>query len=175
MCLYDIFSSLPIALRPFKVIPDDATIDALLAFGNQTSCNILTFIQIIGVVGTPMYSVSLNMYYLYLIKYNMRERTFRRKIEPYVHGIPAVWTLSGAIFALVSQMYNPGKLDTNIYTSDERQISDSTSLHLNCIRKVLPADVLWLQNLLVVKRMMISNVKMAKMLHGSFLSLQQFP
>lgn len=108
MCLYDIFSSLPIALRPFKVIPDDATIDALLAFGNQTSCNILSFIQIIGVVGTPMYSVSLNIYYLYLIKYNMRERTFRRKIEPYVHGIPAVWTLSGAIFALASQMYNPG-------------------------------------------------------------------
>ncbi len=110
MSLYDIFSSLPGALRPFKV-PRTATdnVDDSISLGNQASCNFLTYFQVIGIVGTPMYSLSLNIYYLFVVKYSMREQKFRRKVEPFIHAIPAIWTFGGATFALVSKMFNPGK------------------------------------------------------------------
>jgi hypothetical protein len=56
-----------------------------------------------------MYSFSLNLYYLCIIKYNMREKRFQRKIEPFIHIIPAVWSVGGSTFALFSKMFNPGK------------------------------------------------------------------
>ena len=107
MSMYDIFSSLPVALRPFKVLLTSSG-HSSLALGTQASCDLLTYIQIVGVVGTPMYSLSLNIYYLFVIKYSMRERHFRRKVEPFIHIIPALWTLGGATFALFSKMFNPG-------------------------------------------------------------------
>ncbi len=55
-----------------------------------------------------MYSVGLSIYYFYLIKRNMREREFRKAIEPYLHGVPILWTLVGSTYGLVAHMYNPG-------------------------------------------------------------------
>lgn len=75
--------------------------------GNMTTCNIFSFLQLVGIPGSQMYNVSLTIYYLCIVRYNMRERRFRRKIEPYLHIIPALWCLLGAIFVVSTGSFNP--------------------------------------------------------------------
>ncbi len=78
-----------------------------LPLGNQTSCNFLGFLHLVGTVGTPMYSVNLNIYYYYLVKQNMRQEDFRKKIEPWLHGVPVVWSIVGGIYIWIAKLINP--------------------------------------------------------------------
>jgi hypothetical protein len=174
MSMYDIFSSLPVALRPFKVLLTSSG-HSSLALGTQASCDLLTYIQIVGVVGTPMYSLSLNIYYLFVIKYRMRERHFRRKVEPFIHIIPALWTLGGATFALFSKMFNPGKSNIFLDCWLNCLLYKGIHLNLNGILQQGPLEGVFLHlNLWVAKRMMILNVKEAKMHLDFFYSLERF-
>lgn len=66
-----------------------------------------------------MYNVSLSIYYLYLIKYNYRDRKFKSKIEPFVHAIPILWALAAVVSCLATQSFNPSS-NTYFITSYPR-------------------------------------------------------
>ncbi len=78
-----------------------------LPLGNQTSCEILGFLHIIGSEGTMIYSANLNIYYYYLIRQNMRHEVFSKKIEPWLHSITILWTIVGGIYVWADKLINP--------------------------------------------------------------------
>ena len=106
MTIFDLFISIGGMLTPFRATQEIT--DNSLAVGNHTSAVIFTAIMVFGIAGSQMYNVSLSVYYLYLIKYNYRERKFTQKVEPYVHMIPIMWALVGLISCLATQSFNPG-------------------------------------------------------------------
>ncbi len=67
-----------------------------LSLGNETSCNLLVFLQIAGHNGALLYNLSLNIFYLCLVKYNVKRSKYRSRIEPFLHGIPICWSLASA-------------------------------------------------------------------------------
>ncbi len=54
-----------------------------------------------------MYSVNLNIYYYYLIRQNMRDDIFSKKIEPWLHGVTLLWTIVGGIYIWADKLINP--------------------------------------------------------------------
>ncbi len=78
-----------------------------LPLGNQASCSVLTFLHVVGTVGVTMYSLNINIYYFYLVKRNMKEKDFRKKIEPFLHAVPILWTIAGAIYIWAAKLMNP--------------------------------------------------------------------
>jgi len=107
MSLFDIFSSLAVVLKLFKTTSESTNV--WLPLGNQVSCRILGFLHIVGTLGSPIYSANLNIYYFYLIQKNMREEQFRKRIEPWLHLFPALWSIAVGTFLLAAKMINPGQ------------------------------------------------------------------
>lgn len=107
MSIFDICSSFAVTFKIFKSTPESSNANMWLPLGNQASCNVLTFLHILGTVGVTMYSLNINIYYFYLVKRNMREKDFREKIEPFLHAVPALWCISGAIYIWAAKLMNP--------------------------------------------------------------------
>eukprot|EP00554_Chaetoceros_debilis_P016210 CAMPEP_0194123900 /NCGR_PEP_ID=MMETSP0150-20130528/56459_1 /TAXON_ID=122233 /ORGANISM="Chaetoceros debilis, Strain MM31A-1" /LENGTH=644 /DNA_ID=CAMNT_0038817367 /DNA_START=59 /DNA_END=1993 /DNA_ORIENTATION=+ len=107
MSMFDICSSFAVTFKIFKSTPESSNANMWLHLGNQTSCNVLTFLHILGTVGVTMYSLNINIYYFYLVKRNMKEKDFREKIEPFLHAVPALWSISGAIYFWAAKLMNP--------------------------------------------------------------------
>ena len=110
MMMFDLLISIGMITTPFRATPEIS--QSSVALGNHTSAVIFTAIMSFGIAGSQMYNVSLSVYYLYLIKYNYRERKFRTVVEPFVHAIPILWALVGVISCLATQSFNPA---TNMY------------------------------------------------------------
>jgi len=89
--------------------PTDVSYMVWSARGNQATCTIYGFVVIMGMNLTLYYSCSLNIYYLILIKYNKSGAYIRKKVEPYLHGIPISLGLIWSIVALVNKNYNAGE------------------------------------------------------------------
>eukprot|EP00956_Cyclotella_meneghiniana_P020458 scaffold36249_cov36-Cyclotella_meneghiniana.AAC.3 len=89
--------------------PTDVSYMVWSARGNQATCTIYGFVVIMGMNLTLYYSCSLNIYYLILIKYNKSGAYIRKKVEPFLHGIPFSLGLIWSIVALVNKNYNAGE------------------------------------------------------------------
>ena len=74
--------------------------------GNVHSCNTQGFFLFLGLMGASCYNSMLCMYYLAVIKYNKNEEYIRVKLEPFLHGVPIVLSLVGAISTLAMQSFN---------------------------------------------------------------------
>ena len=111
MMIFDSFISIGVIANPFRATPEIS--QSSITLGNHTSAVTFTAIMFFGTtVGSQMYNVSLSVYYLYLIKYNYRERKFKATREPYIHAVPILWALVGLISCLATQSFNPA---TNMY------------------------------------------------------------
>ena len=110
MMIFDSFISIGVIANPFRATPEIS--QSSIALGNHISAVIFTAIMVFGIVGSQMYNLSLSLYYLYLLKYNYRERKFRTCKEPYIHAVPILWSLVGLISCLATQSFNPA---TNMY------------------------------------------------------------
>ena len=106
---FDCIQSLSHALVIFKTNPSKPT---WFALGNQFSCRGLVFFQLAGHNGALLYSLSINIFYICLIKYNMRRYTYMLWVEPFIHGIPIIWALTAGIVVLVTNQINPSKVAT---------------------------------------------------------------
>lgn len=106
MAIFDLFISIGGITTPFRATQEINK--NTLAVGNHTSAVIFTAVMTFGIAGSQMYNVSLSIYYLYLIKYDYRERKFKEKVEPFVHLIPITWTLVGVTSCLATQSFNQG-------------------------------------------------------------------
>ena len=77
------------------------------AQGNMATCETRAFmVQWFGTLG-PFYNVCLELYYVALIRYKMKEADFARKYELWMHITINVAALAMAATGLVADVYNP--------------------------------------------------------------------
>jgi hypothetical protein len=74
--------------------------------GNVHSCDAQGFFLFLGLMGAPLYNCSLCLYYIAVVKYNKKEEYIRAKLEPFLHGVPIIFSLVGAITVLAMQSFN---------------------------------------------------------------------
>ena len=60
----------------------------------------------LGASGSPLYSLSLTIFYLCAIKFNVKDARFRQSIEPYLHAVSNIWAWFSAIFVLSTGYIN---------------------------------------------------------------------
>mmetsp|Transcript_25666 Transcript_25666/g.38407 ORF Transcript_25666/g.38407 Transcript_25666/m.38407 type:complete len:532 (-) Transcript_25666:2253-3848(-) len=94
MCIYDIFHSVATVSSAF---PSEKG-SKMWALGNTYTCGTQGFFNQLGTTGSPMYSLSLAIFYLSVIKFNVRDRRFRKDIEPYLHFAPNLFAWFSAIY-----------------------------------------------------------------------------
>jgi len=101
ICVFDVFQSLGSTTSTF-LSPKELH---RLSIGNTTTCDIQGLFLTVGAIGVPMYLCSLCTYYFCIIRLNMRKLTFK-KIEPYLHAVPILYSLFCGVFALTNQYIN---------------------------------------------------------------------
>mmetsp|Transcript_5681 Transcript_5681/g.12474 ORF Transcript_5681/g.12474 Transcript_5681/m.12474 type:complete len:445 (-) Transcript_5681:631-1965(-) len=88
------------------MIPSDVNYAVWNAGGNQASCIAQGFFAVFGWSCSLLYSCSLNIFSLAIVKYNKPERYIRTKMEPFLHGVPILHSLAFCILGLVTQGFN---------------------------------------------------------------------
>ena len=88
------------------ISPSDMSYMVWNARGNLATCTANGFFVVMGMMLTLFYSCSLNIYYLILIKYNKSESYIRKKVEPFLHGVPISVALAWSIGGVVNKNYN---------------------------------------------------------------------
>ena len=63
-------------------------------------------IRKLGVSGSPLYSLSLAIYYLCVIKFNMTDDQFQKRVEVYLHAVSNALVWFSSIFLLVRGYFN---------------------------------------------------------------------
>ncbi len=115
MSIGDIVSSIAIAFThmPFPRPGISETVDKMFPDcpyrkGNVMTCDIQGFIYFTGYCLSCIYSGSLCVYYYYVIARMMDDDVIRRKVEPFLHMIPATISLITGILIYFLKGYNPG-------------------------------------------------------------------
>lgn len=104
LSIADVLQSLAMVTGPFAL---PASQDPLhKSHGSTFTCELQGFALHIGFAGVPMYVLSLSIYYLCAVKYNINDKVFSRKIEPWLHAISILWTLAGGIACWSSGVFN---------------------------------------------------------------------
>jgi len=78
----------------------------LLSFGNDSTCITQAFISTLGLTGTIVYSLSLTVYFLLVVKYDVHDDTITTYVEPFLHAVPILYSSTISIYALVTKNYN---------------------------------------------------------------------
>jgi len=86
--------------------PSDNSYYVWNASGNQVSCSIQGFTTLVGASCGVLYSCSLNLYSLAVVKYKKTDRHIRSKVEPFLHGVPIAFALIVNITLLAKQNLN---------------------------------------------------------------------
>jgi len=107
MAISDIIFSFSVSHFNFTT-PIDDNYFVWNASGNQLTCSIQGFASGVGAASGLLYSCSLNLYSLAVVKYNKPDRYIRRKVEPFLHGVPIAWALISSITLLAKQNFNDG-------------------------------------------------------------------
>ena len=102
MCVFDIFGSIGWA---FSTMPIPRGSNCTFgAFGNQATCITQGFMISLG-LAVPTYNAMLCVYYLLVVKYNMRDEAIA-KYEPLMHFISICPPLSVSIIAAANDLFN---------------------------------------------------------------------
>jgi len=105
MAITDILFSLGSAHFNFTA-PSDDSYYVWNASGNELTCNIQGFVALAGTISSLFYNCSLNLFSLACVKYNLPDSYIRRKVEPFLHGVPIAFALIISITLLVEQNIN---------------------------------------------------------------------
>lgn len=89
------------------VYKDDEETHFWGASGNEISAKAFASLVLIGIIGSQFYSAGLSIYYLFLVRYSYRESQFRDKVEPFIHIIPLIWSVTGTAIVLGTHSFNP--------------------------------------------------------------------
>lgn len=76
------------------------------AIGNQATCEASGFITQFG-QSSGLYAAFMCLYYMLILRYDVREETIAKRVEPFVHGLAFLFPLVFASAMLVLGMYNP--------------------------------------------------------------------
>ncbi|KAL7529381.1 hypothetical protein ACHAWF_002956 [Thalassiosira exigua] len=105
MCVADLLASSSSVMFG-AAVPGEMAYLSWNASGNVASCDAQGFVSILGSIGGVWYSCSLNVYYLVKIKYNRSDNHIRRRVEPWLHGLPTLVALSIASACLAGELIN---------------------------------------------------------------------
>lgn len=115
MSIGDIVSSIAIAFThtPFPRPGISETVDKMFPDcpyrkGNVMTCDIQGFFYFTGYSLSCIYSASLSFYYYCVIARMMDDDVIRRKVEPFLHIIPAAASLITGTLIYFLKGYNPG-------------------------------------------------------------------
>jgi len=90
-------------------VPPDKTYDVrnkdLGLVGNYASCNAQAFFMQLG-VAVPLYTAMLCIFYVCRLRFNIRESTFSKQIEPFAHIISFLFPFASAVFGASSGSFN---------------------------------------------------------------------
>jgi len=73
---------------------------AKLARGDTATCDVQGFIFLIELASVSLYSISLQLYFLLHIKYNMAKENLINNVQPFLHAVPFVYALVASIVPL---------------------------------------------------------------------------
>jgi len=99
LSLADIFLSLAISFGTIPS-PKEFARDVEFARGNTATCDVQGFVYLFGAAAAPLYSLSLQLYFLLRIKYDMAIEKLVKNVEPFLHAVPIVYGLIAAIVPL---------------------------------------------------------------------------
>jgi len=105
MSFADISSSVWLAMSTWP-IPEDTGI--VWAKGTQTTCTVQGFFTQFG-ISSPIYNVSLSLYYLLTIRYGWKEVALR-KVEVFFHLLPFLWAAGTATAAGILDILHSANL-----------------------------------------------------------------
>ncbi|KAL7529401.1 hypothetical protein ACHAWF_002965 [Thalassiosira exigua] len=87
--------------------PSDMNYMVWNARGNQASCTVVGTFNSMGFFVSIVYNCSLNFYYLIKIRYNKPDVYIKRRVEPWLHGVPILFALITTTVNLVTKGFNP--------------------------------------------------------------------
>lgn len=77
------------------------------AIGNNTTCELQGFLAVIGAGCSILYSLSITVYFLLVIKFNISNEIIKKKYEPFLHAIPITYVFTVAFYIYATSSYNP--------------------------------------------------------------------
>ena len=105
MAIGDILFSLPLAT--FQVMsPSEMSYYVWGARGNQATCTLNGLLVGFGLAMTIFYNCSLNVYYVFAVRYNRGDIFIKKKVEPLLHGFPLLLALVRSVTILIQESYN---------------------------------------------------------------------
>ena len=108
MSISDIFFSC--GLITFNAAsPRDVDYMVWNARGNSATCTAFGMFTAMGFLGGLLYTCSLNINYLLMVRYNMSTSYIKRRIEPFLLGMPCFVAVVCCTIGLVGQNYNPNE------------------------------------------------------------------
>ncbi len=77
------------------------------AAGNNVTCTLQGFFIILGTCGTIWYSLSLSIYFLLVVKFNLPDQKITKTYEPFLHAFPILYSTSISIYTYATHNINP--------------------------------------------------------------------
>ena len=88
-------------------VPKDVDYMFWNANGNIITCSIFGFTNRMGTFCTQMYTCSLSVYFLQIVKYGRSDDEMKKKFEPWFHGVSLVIALLASILGIYLNTFNP--------------------------------------------------------------------
>ena len=89
LSIFDIISSIPIT---FSSLPMPA-VTLWGTIGNDVTCDLQAFFVSIGFIGVILYSLSLSIYFLLVVRFDIPEAKIKKNVEPFLHAVPIVYSI----------------------------------------------------------------------------------
>jgi len=111
MSSMDILSS---TANLFATLPSPSDTPQMLSlmrfpgYGTTATCTVQGFFFHSGQIGTTLYYCALSIFYVVAVTMNTSEKVLKTRIEPFLHGIPLLYSFSSAIFLAVTENFNNG-------------------------------------------------------------------
>ena len=105
LCVADLFMSLSCALND-TMVPEEMNYFIPHARGNGASCDANGFLLYFGGMSTILFNCSLCLYYLAIIKFNMKFEHIKKKLELWLLSIPILLPLFLALYFTFKKGFN---------------------------------------------------------------------
>jgi hypothetical protein len=115
MSCCDIVASITYSLQGF-LLPRE-TSQRALAIGNDASCSAVGFFNQFS-FSAFFYSGALSLYFLLTVRYGIKEDTFAKRIEPWLHGVSLGYPLITAMIGALVGVYHENELGQGCWVTN---------------------------------------------------------
>lgn len=131
--IMDLFFSAPhVFMGGWAVPKDDWT--SSFARGNLTSCNLMGFLIVFGVVGQLLYSASLALYHVLVVRFRWHCSAIAKRIEPFWHGGSVLVPLGFAVGLWRTDFINSNHLDPGTCVASTNPPNCLQQVSVECVR-----------------------------------------